>query len=81
MHRCRSGWPSGLTVTQLWVRYVGLGGSIREQQLRAALRGGELAPQEHDVAAHALNEYFSEQGGAHPVAYTTEVNDHADGRR
>jgi hypothetical protein len=57
-------WRLGtLPLTELWWRYVELGGSCRQHALTAYLGGtAEWTPTEHNVLAHALNEYLWEVG-------------------
>jgi hypothetical protein len=58
----------------LWGRYLALGGSRTQPELGAYLRGeGAWTAAEHDMAAHALNEYTSDHGMDHPVSYSDEV--------
>ena len=64
---------SDLELPELWLAYVGLGGSLGEDDLEAALRGTlPLSDHEHDMIAQALNDYFTERGQDHPVAYADE---------
>ena len=64
----------GLSVLQLWVDYVGLGGSLRPAAVRAALSGRlPLSDHDHDVLVQALNEIFSDRGENHPLAYADEL--------
>jgi len=63
-----------LDVQQLWGRYFALGGSHSRQELASYLRGeGEWSASDHDIAAHAINEYTDAQGMDHPVSYSHEV--------
>jgi len=63
-----------LGVSDLWLRYFALGGAYPRQQLQAYLAGaGAWSAHEHDVAAHALNEYFADQGMDHPVSYSDDL--------
>jgi hypothetical protein len=70
---------TGLAMTRLglrtfWLRYAALGGSCAPHELVGYLDGElEWPAPEHDVAAHALNEYCAEMGLGHPVAYADEV--------
>lgn len=59
-----------LGVEALWLAYYGLGGTGDVDLLRAWL-SGRVAPGgiQHDVVAHALNEFFAERGLNHPVPY------------
>ncbi|MBN9102952.1 MULTISPECIES: hypothetical protein [unclassified Pseudonocardia] len=64
-----------LDLGQLWTAYVGLGGSLTAEQLGDALASRRaLSGLEHDMVAHALNEYFLALGRDHPVAYAEELD-------
>jgi hypothetical protein len=68
---------SDLELPELWLAYVGLGGSLGKDDLEAALRGTlPLSDHEHDMIAQALNDYFTERGQDHPVAYANEEVEH-----
>jgi hypothetical protein len=60
---------SDLHVNELWLRYVGLGGSMSHRWLSEVLEGGELWRGDYDILTHALNEYFAEQGDGYSVPY------------
>jgi len=65
------GWElSGLTLDELWLRYITIGGTTGKAQLAAYLHG-QATPDgdEHDTIAQAINEHFIDQGGDHPVTY------------
>ncbi len=65
------GWDlSGLTLTQLWLRYLALGGTASPAQLEAYARG-RLRPDtyQHNLIAQAINEHFLDRGEDHPVSY------------
>lgn len=50
-----------LTVQQLWIRYLALGGSGDVFDLEAFLQGlAPIAALQHDILAHALNERLKE---------------------
>ncbi|SDR95017.1 hypothetical protein [Microlunatus soli] len=52
---------SGLSLRQLWLRYVALGGNADVFDVEAFLQGlGTLASFERDVLAHAVNERLQE---------------------
>ena len=61
----------GLSVADLWLRYLALGGMSSPLEVEAYLQGA-LNPTSHeyDVLAHALNERYVELGGNHPVPYS-----------
>jgi hypothetical protein len=65
------GWDlSGLTLTELWLRYLGLGGSASPAQLEG-YASGHVAPDsyQHNLIAQAINEHFLDHGEDHPVSY------------
>jgi hypothetical protein len=65
---------AGLSHSELWFRYFGLGGMSSGFELEAILYGIMTPePRDHDVIAQALNERFSELGANHPVAYAGDV--------
>jgi len=48
---------SELTVKDLWIRYLALGGSRTRQELQGYLSGeSEWTSEDHDVLARALND-------------------------
>jgi hypothetical protein len=59
-----------LTDTELWTRYLALGGSGDIRHLRDHVRAVDC-PDDHDhkVIAQSLNDAFVERGHDHPVAY------------
>ncbi|MCW2528118.1 MAG: hypothetical protein JWM76_2978 [Pseudonocardiales bacterium] len=59
---------SGLTYEQLWVRYVGVGGSADTGGLRDQI-STDTDPYEHNLIASALNEYFLDLNQDNPVGY------------
>jgi hypothetical protein len=65
---------SELTIEQLWLRYIGVGGSHTPAYLTAALTRNDLPDREHNLIVQALNEHFVDQGGDHPVAYGYDVD-------
>ncbi|GLL15709.1 hypothetical protein GCM10017577_68620 [Pseudonocardia halophobica] len=63
-----------LTLRELWTAQVALGGMLSEDELRETLElRREPTWAEHDVVAAALNEWFTERGQDHPVAYSEEL--------
>jgi hypothetical protein len=71
---------SGLDVHELWIAYLGLGGSMTPEELNRALQGdGELLDHEHDLIAQALNDHFVASGQNHPVAYANELHEQVEG--
>jgi len=75
---------SELTLDDLWVMCMALGGTLTRDELEATL-AGRYRPNnaEHDLIAQALNDYFTERGQDHPVAYSHELDpsDAGDDRR
>ncbi|MCG5434045.1 hypothetical protein LV457_17370 [Mycobacterium sp. MYCO198283] len=52
---------SGLTVSDLWLRYFALGGDAGLVEIDAYLNGAmSLPPLQHDMLAHAVNERLDE---------------------
>ncbi len=65
---------AGLSHFELWIAYIGLGGSAPPRQLAAFLSGAEHpTASQHDVVAHALNERFTEMELNHPVPYSDDA--------
>jgi hypothetical protein len=60
---------TGWTISQLWIAVVGIGGGFHHRDIEDIAAGQRQAtPAEHDFLASALNEYFVDHGGNHPVA-------------
>lgn len=56
--------------TELWNRYLALGGSGDLNRLRGHVHGHDCPdPREHNLIAQALNDAFVEAGHDHPVGY------------
>lgn len=64
---------AGMTFDELWLAYVGLGGSVAPDVLRAYLGGSTAQLVGYDVLALAINERFVDQGGDHPVPYSDDL--------
>jgi hypothetical protein len=61
---------SGMTITQLWLRYVGLGGCQTPSDLQQEVFGSaHVDSREHNLLAQAINEHFLDNDQAYPVAY------------
>lgn len=62
---------SRLSVRQLWLGYVGLTGTMTQDELVDLLRGDrdQVPPGEHDLVAHVLNEHFDDLGLGGLVLY------------
>lgn len=65
------GWDlSGITLTELWLRYLAVGGTASPGQVAAYARGQSRPDShEHNMIAQAINEHFMDQGEDHPVSY------------
>lgn len=61
---------SGMSIPELWLRYVEVGGNAETIELEAYVVG-LLQPDDyqHNMIAQAVNEHFIEQGQDHPVGY------------
>lgn len=56
------------TLDELWVSIMGIGGSMDPSDVRSIAAGTRPAtPAEHDIMASALNDFFVDNGGDHPV--------------
>jgi Stage II sporulation protein E (SpoIIE) len=63
-----------LTLEQLWMRYFALGGTADLVDLDAAIAGlVSIAPDQHDVLAHAVNERLDELFHEHRVPYRRTI--------
>ena len=65
------GWDlSGLPLSGLWLNYFALGGNASPTRVAAYARGLPRPDSyQHNMIAQALNEYFTDRGEDHPVAY------------
>ena len=64
---------TGLTVSELWVRYFAVGGMSTALEVEAFLYGALVATtHDRDLLAVALNERFYELGLDHPIPYSTD---------
>lgn len=60
----------GMTIDQLWLDQLSLGGSASSIEVEAYVLGLLRADRhQHNLLAHAVNEGFMDRGGNHPVAY------------
>lgn len=67
----------GLTLGELWIAYMRLGGNLAPDSINTYLRGGpEVADHDHDILAQALNEGFIDHDSDHPIAYADELPAH-----
>jgi hypothetical protein len=65
------GWDlSGLSLDELWLRYLALGGTATAARVSAYARG-LLHPDsyQHNLIAQAINDHFTDLGQDHPVSY------------
>lgn len=68
----------GLSVPDLWVDYLALGGCATPATVAAFLSGDRrLGDYDHDLLTQALNERFLDSGDDHPLpyAYQTEPDE------
>jgi hypothetical protein len=65
-----------MPLAQLWIEYVGLGGTLLPVEVQFFLTGGRrIGDHDHDMLVQALNEHFLEQGENHPLAYADELGE------
>ncbi|HEX8095531.1 hypothetical protein [Jatrophihabitans sp.] len=61
---------SGMSMNELWLRQVSVGGTAGSLETEAYLLGLLTPdPYQYDLLAQALNEHFVELGQDHPVGY------------
>lgn len=61
---------AGLSMSELYLRYFGLGGMSPALELEAVVYGALATTSlDRDRIVHALNERFTELGRNHPVPY------------
>ena len=66
----------GLTVNQVWLTQVAVGGDAGSFEVEAYVLGLLTPdPYHHDLIAQAINEHFIEQGRNHRVAYSDTTSD------
>jgi hypothetical protein len=64
---------TGLSYEELWLRQIALGGTASRMEVEAYVCGVLVPePHQHNILAQALNEFFVDSGGDHPVAYTDD---------
>ena len=65
------GWDlSGLSLTELWLAYLALGGTASSGQVAAYARGrARPDSHQHNLIAQAINDHFVGLGEDHPVGY------------
>ncbi|CAM3586499.1 PP2C family protein-serine/threonine phosphatase [Kibdelosporangium persicum] len=65
-----------LTVEQLWLRYLGIGGEAGFLEVDAYVHGlGSLPPLQRDILAQAINERLDELTWTHRAVYSRPVRD------
>ena len=70
---CAAFRQTSLSLYELWLRYVGLGGNAGEEEVDAYLYSSLLLPAfERDMLAHAVNEFIAEQPAAPRAPYSEE---------
>ncbi len=70
---CAAFRQTSLSLYELWLRYVELGGNAGEEEVDAYLYSSLLLPAfERDMLAHALNEFISEQPAPPRAPYSGE---------
>lgn len=63
----------GIDAVELWVQYVGVGGTVPSADLDRFLAGGSsVEAAQYDLLVLTLNERFSDRGFRHPVPYAGE---------
>jgi hypothetical protein len=65
---------AGLSMMDLWVAYIGLGGTMPETVVQGYLGGGPTPPREHDLIAHAINERLADVGSPQRMTYVEELS-------
>lgn len=61
---------SGLSITDLWLRYIALGGNASKAAMSRHITGQDRPSHyQHNLIAQAINESFTERGEDHPVGY------------
>jgi hypothetical protein len=65
------GWDrSGLTLAELWLGYIAIGGTASRAEVEAYVHGAGCPDSyEYNMIAQVLNEHFIDRGEDHPVRY------------
>jgi hypothetical protein len=67
----------GISIVDLWYFYFGLGGMGTPLEIDAFLNGALVATtDDRDLLAVALNERYAENGGDHPLPYSSDDPDY-----
>jgi hypothetical protein len=70
---------AGMTRSELWTGYLGLGGHLNSDQLDDRLSGRTaIARLDYDILAVVLNERFAENGLGHPIDFWDSLELPAD---
>jgi hypothetical protein len=70
---CAAFRQTNLSLYELWLRYVGLGGNAGEEEVDAYLYSSLLLPAfERDMLSHAVNEFIEEQPAPPRAPYSSE---------
>jgi len=65
---------AGLTIEQLWLAYVGLGGTSSLAVMASGVADSHLiTAHEHDLIGHAINERFMDMDQDYPVPYRRQA--------
>ncbi|MGH9077630.1 MAG: hypothetical protein ACRDY0_09310 [Acidimicrobiales bacterium] len=65
---------AGMSLADLWIAYVGVGGSATAPEMGALLAGTiEMSRFEYDMVAQAINDRFVEDSRDHPVPYFDDL--------
>lgn len=65
---------SGLSINDLWLAAMGIGGELTRRDISEITTGTRTATAfEHNVVASALNDFFVDQGHNHPVALWSDL--------
>jgi hypothetical protein len=63
-----------MTLSQLWLAYVGVGGNGSLTALERWMEGAaEIPDRDYDYLAQGLNDELAERGQDHPVPYCEEL--------
>ncbi len=62
-----------MTVTELWLAYISVGGNQPLPALQGWLAGAtEIPDRDYDFLVQALNDGFADRGENHPMAYSDQ---------
>ena len=64
----------GLSLGEVWIAYMRLGGNLPPYAINAYLQGGpEISDHDYNILAQALNEHFLDRENNHPIAYVEDL--------